>query len=197
MVIVSMPALRKAIAVGSVFLGLVAACSHGDAAHTASSDSGKTTRAPAAASTPDSAPLPRVPDAATAPDFATVSKLINDAIAADKLPGAVVVIGHGGKVSFHQAYGSRKLSGEPGLDGSPAPAEPMTEDTIFDLASLTKCLATATAVMQLYEQGKVAFDDPVQKYLPEFNTANDPQRAKVTVRMLLTHTSGVAGDEET
>src|SRR4029077_19970732 len=69
-----------------------------------------------------------------------------------------------------------------------------TEDTIFDMASLTKCLATAIAVMQLYEQGKVAFDDPVQTYLPDFNTANDPQRAKVTVRMLLTHTSGVAGD---
>lgn len=50
----------------------------------------------------------------------------------------------------------------------------MTEDTIFDLASLTKCLATAVAVMQLYEQGKVAFDDPVQKYLPDFNTTNDP-----------------------
>ena len=88
--------------------------------------------------------------------FATVSKLINDAIAANRLPGAVVVIGHGGKVVFHQAYGSRKLAGEPGLDGLPAPAEPMTEDTIFDLASLTKILATATAVMQLYEQGKVA-----------------------------------------
>ena len=196
MVIVSMPALRKAIAVGSVFLGLVAACSHGDAAHTTSSDTGKTTRAPAAASTPEFATLPRVPDAATAPDFATVSKLINDAIAAHKLPGAVVVIGHGGKVSFHQAYGSRKLAGEPGLDGSPAPAEPMTEDTIFDLASLTKCLATATAVMQLYEQGSVQFDDPVQQYLPDFNTANDPRRAKVTVRMLLTHTSGETGDVE-
>lgn len=66
----------------------------------------------------------------------------------------------------------------------------MTVDTIFDMASLTKCLATATAVMQLYEQGKVQFDDPVQKYLPDFNTADDPQRAQVTVRMLLTHTSG-------
>lgn len=74
------------------------------------------------------------------------------------------------------------------------PAEPMTEDTIFDLASLTKCLATATAVMQLYEQGKVQFDDPVQKYLPEFNRADDPQRARVTVRMLLTHTSGEEPD---
>jgi CubicO group peptidase (beta-lactamase class C family) len=123
-------------------------------------------------------------------EFATVSTLMNDAIAAKKLPGGVVVIGHGGRIAFHHAYGSRKLAGEPGLDGSPAPAEPMTEDTIFDIASLTKPLATATAVMQLYEQGKVAFDDPVQKYLPDFNTANDPLRAQVTVRLLLTHTSG-------
>ena len=123
-------------------------------------------------------------------EFATVSKLMNDAIAAEKLPGGVVVIGHGGRIAFHRAYGSRKLAGEPGLDGSPAPAEPMTEDTIFDIASLTKSLATATAVMQLYEHGKVQFDDPVQKYLPEFNPANDPLRALVTVRLLLTHTSG-------
>ena len=104
------------------------------------------------------------------------------------------MIGHGGKVVFHQAYGVRKLAGEPGLDGSPAPAEPMTEDTIFDMASLTKPLATATAVMQLYEQGEVRFDDPVQEYLPDFNPSNDPQRASVTVRMLLTHTSGETGD---
>jgi CubicO group peptidase (beta-lactamase class C family) len=144
---------------------------------------------------PYAAPAPtQVPDAASIPDFATVSALINDAIAAHRLPGAVVVIGHGGNVVFHQAYGSRKLAGEPGLDGLPAPAEPMTEDTIFDMASLTKVLATVTAVMQLYEQGKVQFDDPVQQYLPDFNTANDPQRAKVTVRMLLTHTSGETGD---
>jgi CubicO group peptidase (beta-lactamase class C family) len=119
---------------------------------------------------------------------------MNDAIAQQRLPGGVVVIGHGGRIVFHQAYGSRKLAGEQGLDGSPAPAEPMSEDTIFDIASLTKCLATATAVMQLYEQGKVAFDDPVQTYLPDFNTANDPQRAKVTIRMLLTQTSGEAID---
>ncbi len=146
---------------------------------------------------PDPAlPPTQAPDAAPAPDFAEVSKLINDAIAANKLPGAVVVIGHGGKVVFRQAYGERKLAGEPGLDGSAAPAEPMTEDTIFDVASLTKVLATAPAVMQLYEQGKVQFDDPVQTYLPDFNTANDPQRARVTVRMLLTHTSGETGDVE-
>jgi CubicO group peptidase (beta-lactamase class C family) len=132
----------------------------------------------------------RQPGTAPATEFATISKLMNDAVAAQRLPGGVVVIGHGGRIVFHQAYGSRTLDGEPGLDGSPAPAEPMTEDTIFDIASLTKCLATAIAVMQLYEQGKVAFDDPVQTYLPDFNTAGDPQRARVTIRMLLTHTSG-------
>jgi CubicO group peptidase (beta-lactamase class C family) len=188
-------AIPRTIAVGAVLLAL-AACSHGNAAHTEVSDSAQApvaaaapTQAPEAASAPTQAPV-----AAATPDFATVSKLINDAIAADRLPGAVVVVGHGGKVVFHQAYGVRKLAGEPGLDGLPAPAEPMTEDTIFDMASLTKSLATATAVMQLYEQGKVAFDDPVQQYLPDFNPANDPQRAKVTVRMLLTHTSGETGD---
>ena len=95
---------------------------------------------------------------------------------------------------FEQAYGERKLAGEPGLDGQPSAAEPMTEDTIFDMASLSKCLSTATAVMQLYEQGKVEFDEPVEKYLPEFNAGHDPERAKVTVRMLLTHTSGEAPD---
>jgi CubicO group peptidase (beta-lactamase class C family) len=163
-------------------LALAAACSRDDAAKTA-----RTAVSGGAKATP-------TPEAAPAPGFAAVSRLINDAIAAGRLPGAVVVIGHGGEVVFHQAYGSRKLAGEPGLDGSPAAAEPMNEDTIFDIASLTKGLATATAVTQLYERGKVEFDDPVQKYLPDFNTANDPQRARVTVRMLLTQTSGEAVD---
>ena len=187
---------RRAIAVGAAVLALATACSRGYAAHTDVSDSTQATQAPDAP-TPAADPTPMLPpDAAPTPDFATVSTLINDAIAASKLPGAVVVIGHDGKVVFHQTYGSRKLAGELGLDGSPAPAEPMTEDTIFDMASLTKPLATATAVMQLYEQGMVQFDDPVQQYLPDFNSANDPQRAKVTVRMLLTHTSGETGDVE-
>jgi CubicO group peptidase (beta-lactamase class C family) len=177
----------KAVAVAAVLLAVVAASSPGYAPQPAVSHSAQVVRAPDATLTPELTPE-FTPD--FTPDFGTVSKLMNDAIAANRLPGAVVVIGHRGKVVFHQAYGSRKLAGEPGLDGSPAPAEPMTEDTIFDLASLTKGLATATAVMQLYEQGKVAFDDPVQKYLPDFNTTNDPQRAKVTVRMLLTQTSG-------
>lgn len=127
-------------------------------------------------------------------DFSAVGLMVNEAIAAHRLPGAVVQIGHAGAIVFRQAFGERKLAGEPGLDGAPAPAEPMTEDTIFDLASVSKILATTTAVLQLYELGKVAIDEPVQTYLPEFNPANDPRRARVTVRMLLTHTSGIAGD---
>ena len=131
---------------------------------------------------------------AKTPDFGEVSTLLNDAVAAHRPPGAVVLIGHGGHVVFEQAYGDRKLANEPGLDGEPSAAEPMTEDTIFDMASLSKCLSTATAVMQLYEQGKLQFDDPVEKYLPAFNAEHDPERAKVTIRMLLTHTSGEAPD---
>lgn len=127
-------------------------------------------------------------------DLTAVSRLVDDAIAAHRLPGAVVQVGHASKIVFRQAYGSRKLDGEPGLDGSRTPAEPMTEDTIFDLASLSKSIATTTAFLQLYEQGKVQLDEPVQTYLPEFNPANDPRRAQVTLRMVLTHTSGIAGD---
>ncbi|MBB5059043.1 SSS family transporter [Granulicella aggregans] len=127
----------------------------------------------------------------TAPDFSPISTLVNEAIAAKKLPGAVVVVGHNGKVVFKQAYGDRKLAGEPGLEGKPSPAEPMTEDTIFDMASLTKCLATATAIMQLYELHEFDFDDPVAKYLSEF-AANGKEH--VTIRALLTHYSGLPPD---
>lgn len=178
------------MAVGTALLMLAVPSSRSYPAHTTASDGAEATHATQATQATQPTEATQPPDAAATPNFATVSKLMNDAIAAHGLPGAVVMVGHGGKVVFHRAYGSRKLAGEPGLDGSPAPAEPMTEDTIFDMASLTKCLATATAVMQLYEQGKVAFDEPVQKYLPDFNTTNDPQRARVTVRMLLTNTSG-------
>ena len=187
-------AVPKAIAGGAALLAL-AACSDGNERSRGKRSAQRTQASPVHHAGATAAPTPTLPPAGLpTPDFATVSKLINDAIAAHRVPGAVVVIGHGGKVVFEQAYGVRKAAGEPGLDGSPAPAEPMTEDTIFDMASLTKTLATATAVMQLYEQGKVQFDDPVQQYLPDFNTSNDPQRAQVTVRMLLTHTSGETGD---
>jgi SSS family transporter len=124
-------------------------------------------------------------------DFSSVSTAINAAIAEKKLPGAVLVVGHGGKVVFEQSYGVRKYAGEPGLDGKASGAEAMTLDTNFDMASLTKCLATATAVMQLVEQGKVDVDAPVVKYLPEFGVNG---KEKVTVRELLTHYSGLPPD---
>src|SRR3954463_4690874 len=188
---------RTAVAVGTV-LALATACSYGDAAQPAETQTSQEAPAPVApAPAPAPAPPSTLPPVAPNPyDFGAVSTLIDDAIAANKLPGAVVQIGHGGQVVFRRALGGRRLGGERGVAGSPAPGEPMTEDTIFDLASLTKPFATAPAVMQLYEQGKVQFDDPVQKYLPAFNPTNDPVRAEVTVRMLLTHTSGETGDVE-
>lgn len=186
--------LRKAVAIGTVLLALVAVSSRRPATHPAPGEGARVIPAPAAALTPEP-PVGFGPlDAAATARFGAVSTLMNDAVAAGQLPGAVVAIGHGGEVVFHRAYGERKLAGEPGLAGAPTSAEPMTEDTVFDLSSLTKCLATATAVMRLYEQGRVRLDDPVQTYLPGFNPANDPQRAQVTVRTLLTHTSGEPGD---
>ena len=187
----------KAVAVGAVLLVVATACSQGDAAQTAETQTSQAAPAPVAPAPPPPPPPPTLPPVAPSPyDFGAVSTLIDDAIAANELPGAVVQIGHGGQVVFRKAYGERKLDGEPGLNAVPAPAEPMTEDTIFDIASLTKPFATAPAIMQLFEQGKLQFDDPVQKYLPDFNTANDPLRAEVTLRMLLTHTSGLPGDVE-
>lgn len=174
---------------GAVLLTLTTVLSCGG--HPAPSTPTKTGATVAKTTPATTAPaVPVVP----AGDFTSVVRLVTDAIAAHRMPGAVVQIGHAGNVVFRRAFGERKLPGEPGLDGSPAPAEATTDDTIFDLASLTKSVATATAILQLYEQGKVRIDDSVQTYLPEFNTANDPRRAKVTLRMLLTHTSGLAGD---
>ncbi len=117
-----------------------------------------------------------------APDFTPIDAMLNEAIAHNELPGAVVVIGHAGHVVFHRAYGMRSL--EP-------TREPMTEDTIFDLASLTKPMITATAVMQLFEQGKLRLDDPIAHYLGEFGAAG---KQDITIRQCLTHYSGLAAD---
>lgn len=179
--------LARLCAVGAVSFTLTATTSCGQPTPPPLATSATTTTT---TSTVAARTEPVVPEG----DFTAVSRLVDDAIAAHRLPGAVVQVGHAGKIVFRQAYGSRKLDGEPGLDGSPTPAEPMTEDTIFDLASLSKSIATTTAFLQLYEQGKVQLDEPVQTYLPEFNPANDPRRAQVTLRMVLTHTSGIAGD---
>ena len=84
--------MHKFIAVATVLLAFVAACSRGDSAHPAAStsSSAQTTQAPVASPPPDLPTVSKPPDAPTPPGFATVSKLINDAIAANKLPGAVL-----------------------------------------------------------------------------------------------------------
>src|SRR5579871_4556426 len=112
----------------------------------------------------------------------SVDSIIQQAIADKNIPGAVLLVGHDGKVIYRKAYGERAL--EPKI-------EPMTLDTVFDLASLTKVIATTTAVMQLMEQGKVRMNDPVAKYLPEFAQNG---KEDITVRQLLTHYSGLAPD---
>ena len=98
------------------------------------------------------------------------------------IPGGVVLIGHNGKVVYRKAFGSRSL--EP-------TRELMTVDTIFDLASLTKCIATTTSMMKLIEDGRVRLNDPVAAYLPDF-AQNGKQ--DITVRELMTHYSGLAPD---
>jgi SSS family transporter len=119
---------------------------------------------------------------AEGPEFQQIDRIVEAGIAAKKFPGAVVIAGHDGHIIFHKAYGNSSLI--------PGP-EPMTEDTIFDLASLTKVLATAPAVMELYEQGRFRLNDPVAQYLPEF-AVNGKQ--DITIRQLLTHYSGLPPD---
>ena len=115
-------------------------------------------------------------------NFADLDTLMQDAVAKAKMPGGVLLVGHNGKVIYRKAFGSRAL--EP-------VREPMTVDTIFDLASLTKCVATTTAIMQLVESGRVRLNDPVSAYLPEFAQNG---KSQITVRELLTHFSGLAPD---
>jgi uncharacterized protein YbbC (DUF1343 family)/CubicO group peptidase (beta-lactamase class C family) len=120
--------------------------------------------------------------AAAPPQFSDLDSLMQNAVAAGKMPGGVLLIGHHGKVVYRKAFGSRSI--EP-------TREPMTVDTIFDLASLTKCIATTTAVMQLVETGRIRLNDPVSAYLPEFAQNG---KSQITVRMLLTHYSGLSED---
>jgi CubicO group peptidase (beta-lactamase class C family) len=106
---------------------------------------------------------------------------IQEAIAAKKIPGGVLWLEHRGNV-YHKAYGQRALV---------PVAEPMTPGTIFDAASLTKVVACAPAVMLLVERGRVALNAPVVTYLKEFAGEG---RDAITVRHLLTHTSGLRPD---
>src|SRR5262249_20239651 len=104
------------------------------------------------------------------------------AVAQGELPGAVVLIVHRDKVVFRKAYGLR----------SKKPAEtPMTVDTVFDLASLTKPVATATSVMLLLEEGKLSLSDRVAQHLRGFGKNG---KGKITIEQLMLHTSGLLAD---
>ena len=111
-----------------------------------------------------------------------IEPLVLADIADKKLPGAVVIVGHRGKIVYRKAFGNRSLV---------PTVEKMTVDTIFDVASLTKPVATATSIMILVEQGKLRLNDTIGKYIADID---DEQAKKVTIQQLLTHTSGYAPD---
>jgi uncharacterized protein YbbC (DUF1343 family)/CubicO group peptidase (beta-lactamase class C family) len=114
--------------------------------------------------------------------LARMDDVINKDIAERRLPGAVVLVGRNGRVVWRKAYGSRVI--EPSR-------EAMTTNTIFDVASLTKVVATATSIMILVEQGRIRLSDPLSKYIPEIDKEG---RERITIELLLTHRSGYAPD---
>ena len=116
------------------------------------------------------------------PGFSRIDQLVAEAIAAHQLPGAVVLVGRGDQIVYEKAYGQRAVA--------PVP-EPMTLDTIFDLASLTKVVATTTAVMKLVEDGRIRLNDPVAVYEPGFGRFG---KSEITIRHLMTHVSGLRPD---
>jgi len=128
---------------------------------------------PSALGAPNNAPPSRL---------GAVDSIVQDAVREEQIPGAVVLIGHDGQVIYRKAFGERAL--EPRR-------EPMSVDTIFDVASLTKVVATSIAVTQLVQKGQVRVNEPVAKYIPEFA---ENGKEEITVRELLTHFSGLPKD---
>lgn len=108
--------------------------------------------------------------------------IVQEGLEQKKMPGCVLLVGRRDKIALLKAYGNKRL--EPTV-------EAMTTDTVFDLASLTKPIATATSVMILLEQGKLKLDASVATYLPEFAVGGKEQ---VTVRQVLIHVSGLIPD---
>lgn len=132
-----------------------------------------------------------------------IDAMCREAISEDQVPGIVALVARGGKIVFHQAYGM--------ADNQAGKA--MERDAIFRIASQTKAV-TSTAVMMLWEEGKFQLDDPISKFIPEFEDAqvltgfqyadtsytSEPAARPITIRHLLTHTSGLGygvidGDE--
>ena len=155
----------------SLILGLFAAVSGFTPHELGAQSKSVTKRAPAASREAQSKP------AATLSQ--NLDAAIEKAIAADEIPGAVLLVESRGKLLHRKAYGNRAL----------VPArEPMTLDTIFDAASLTKVVATTSAVLKLTEEGKLRLNDPASRYVPEFG---NNEKDQITLRQLLTHTSGL------
>lgn len=124
-------------------------------------------------------PKPAISAPAFKPDkLAAIDSAVAAAIAAKKVPGGVLWLEQRG-VAHRRVYGNRSLV--PAL-------QPTTEDTIYDAASLTKVVATTTAVMQLVERGRIELDAPVAKYLPAFAPHG---KGEITIRHLMTHVSGL------
>jgi len=119
-----------------------------------------------------------VPVPAQPLDFAAVDEVAREAVQSGEIPGVVVLVGRGDDVLLWRAYGSRRLVPDPA---------PMTTDTIFDVASLTKPLGTTLAVMSLVERGAVKLDAPLGRYLSEFRK---PAFSQVTIQRVLTHSAG-------
>jgi uncharacterized protein YbbC (DUF1343 family)/CubicO group peptidase (beta-lactamase class C family) len=111
-----------------------------------------------------------------------IDATVESAIARKQFPGAVVLVGRHGKIAYVKAYGNRAIVPN---------VEPMTRDTIFDMASLTKPMATATSMMILLESGKYKLDDSIIKHMPEFDS--NGKRA-ITIDHLLRHRAGLIPD---
>ncbi|MFI5042319.1 MAG: serine hydrolase domain-containing protein, partial [Acidimicrobiales bacterium] len=112
-------------------------------------------------------------------DFSGLADVLDKAVAAGAFPGAVVLVSQGGHPVYHVAFGSRSREPE---------RTPMRLDTVFDLSSLTKALATTTAFMLLVREGKVRVDDRVTRFFPNFGVHG---KTGVTFGHLLSHSSGL------
>ena len=111
-----------------------------------------------------------------------IDQIVAEGLNAKKMPGCVVLIARRGQVAFLKAFGNKKVPPNP---------VPMTTDTVFDMASITKPVATATSIMILLERGLLKLDDPVARHVPEFAQNG---KAEITVYQLLTHQGGLIPD---
>ena len=120
------------------------------------------------------AALPEADPAAVGMDpqqLARIDELVAQGLAAGEMAGCVICVGHQGRVAYLKAYGDRQVEPQ---------REAMTADTVFDLASITKPVATATSIMVLVEQGRLRLQDRVAQYLPDFGQrARKPSRSKI------------------